>query len=163
MPEVIRREEPAIMACHWPGIYCGGRLQGFRIFQETVRRLHSAFDNLIWMKLSEISRYWAARELTAWQGGPDGVVFQAPFACPGFTMRLPGVGSSPPAIEVNGKSAELREAKGLLELRSGTWARLGEGVVVCFDLPKGRSKLVASGGAAQQKEKSGDLWAASRM
>ena len=64
LPEVIARGEPAIMACHWPGIYFNGQEVGFKIFQEVVRRLHAAYDNLIWMKLSAIARYWAARELT---------------------------------------------------------------------------------------------------
>ena len=64
LPEIIRRREPAIMVCHWPGLYFNGQEVGFKIFQEVVRRLHDAFDTLIWMKLSEIARYWAARELT---------------------------------------------------------------------------------------------------
>ena len=63
LPDVIARGEPAIMVCHWPGLYFNGREIGFRIFQEVVRRLHDAYDGLIWMKLSEIARYWAAREL----------------------------------------------------------------------------------------------------
>ena len=53
LPEVIARGEPAIMACHWPGIYFNGQEVGFKIFQEVVRRLHAAYDNLIWMKLSD--------------------------------------------------------------------------------------------------------------
>ena len=64
LPEVIARGEPADLVCHWPGIYFNGQETGFKIFQEVVRRLHDAYDHLIWMKLSEIARYWAARELT---------------------------------------------------------------------------------------------------
>ena len=45
-------------------MYFNGQEVGFKIFQEVVQRLHDAYDNLIWMKLSEIARYWAARELT---------------------------------------------------------------------------------------------------
>jgi len=73
LPEVIERGEPAILVCHWPGIYFNGEQIGFKIFQEVVRRVHSRYDNLIWMKLSEIARYWAARELTQIrrQGRPD--------------------------------------------------------------------------------------------
>jgi hypothetical protein len=29
-----------------------------------VRRLAARYNNLLWMKLSEVARYWAARELT---------------------------------------------------------------------------------------------------
>ncbi len=34
MVEVIQRQEPAIMVCHWPGIYCNGEEQGFEIFKD---------------------------------------------------------------------------------------------------------------------------------
>ena len=61
---IIRRGEPAVMACHWPGIYFNGTEAGFRNFQEVVRRLHAGFDNPGWMKNGEIARYWAAKELT---------------------------------------------------------------------------------------------------
>ena len=55
MPEVIARGEPAIMVCHWPGISFNGERVGFNIFKEAVTRLHARYDNLLWMKLSEIA------------------------------------------------------------------------------------------------------------
>jgi hypothetical protein len=64
MVDVITRGEPALMVCHWTGIYWNGEELGLKIFQEVVKRLRARFDNLHWMKLSEVSRYWAARELT---------------------------------------------------------------------------------------------------
>ena len=82
LPEVIARAEPAILVCHWPGIYFNGEEVGFTIFKEVVRRLHVRYDNLVWMKLSEIARYWAARELTALDRSGEGLRFRAPFACP---------------------------------------------------------------------------------
>ena len=89
LPEVIARGEPAILVCHWPGMYFNGQEIGFKIFQEVVRRLHDAYDHLIWMKLSQIARYWAARELTRIdRPAPGEITFQAPFACPEFTVRI---------------------------------------------------------------------------
>ena len=79
MPEIIRREEPAIMVCHWPGIYYNGEESGFNIFKKAVHRLHDGYDNLIWMKLSEIARYWAAKELTGIARDGKRVTFWAPF------------------------------------------------------------------------------------
>ena len=61
---IIRRGEPAVMACHWPGIYFNGTEAGFRNFQEVVLRLHAGFDNPVWKKNGESARYWAAKELT---------------------------------------------------------------------------------------------------
>ena len=42
-PEVIARGEPAIMVCHWPGIYFNGEEVGFNIFKEVVRRLKAHY------------------------------------------------------------------------------------------------------------------------
>ena len=64
MVEVIDSGEPAIMVCHWPGIYYNGEKKGFHIFREIVDRLEQKYGKLNWMKNSEIARYWAARELT---------------------------------------------------------------------------------------------------
>ena len=36
LPEVIARGEPAMMVCHWPGIYFNGEEVGFKIFKEVV-------------------------------------------------------------------------------------------------------------------------------
>jgi len=49
MVEVIERGEPAIMASHWTGIYFTGQEEGFRTFQEAVRRVTAKYDHLLWM------------------------------------------------------------------------------------------------------------------
>jgi hypothetical protein len=140
--EVLRRGEPAVLVCHWPGIYFNGRETGFAIFKEVVRRLHASFDNLVWMKLSEIARYWAAKELTGIEGCEQGVTFRAPFACPGFTVSVPARTGGPPGLMVEGRArAALREVARTLDLAPGTWTRDGESVLACFDLPKGISDL----------------------
>lgn len=141
LPEVIARGEPAILVCHWPGIYFNGEEIGFRIFQEVVRRLHARYDHLIWMKLCEIARYWAARELTRieWQG--THVAFSAPFACPSFTVEVECLPNAIPTIEQQRQRVPLREVNGILALHSGTWTRTPRGLAVCFDLPKGPSQL----------------------
>lgn len=144
LPEVIARGEPAIMVCHWPGIYFNGEEVGFTIFKEIVRRLNAAYDHLIWMKNSEIARYWAARELTTITRAPSGLAFQAPFACPGFTIE-----TSRPAGEERGVSfgveggaqAPLEPVRRKLDLRTGTFFRDGDTLAVCFDLPRGSSTL----------------------
>jgi hypothetical protein len=143
MVEVIQRGEPALMLAHWTGIYWNGRELGFQIFQEVVRRLNARFDNLVWMKLSEVARYWAAKELTAIRSIPNGgYTFQAPFACPAFTVRAAARADAQPRI-VSGTHPPVfyPEVKRPLELKSGTWVRQGENVILCFDLPKGVTEL----------------------
>jgi hypothetical protein len=141
MVEVIEKGEPAIIVCHWPGVYFNGEEVGFDILKEVVKRLHNRYDHLIWMNLSEISRYWAAKELT--QIGRDGsrIIVKAPFACPRFTLRLSGTASVPPRLTCQDTPVALQKASGLLELQSGFWYSDETSTTVCFDLPKGTTKI----------------------
>jgi hypothetical protein len=151
LPDVIGRGEPAIMVCHWPGIYFNGEEIGLKILQEVVTRLDHGFDNLIWMKLSEIARYWAARELTRIKRpSPNQVALYAPFPCPQFTLRidLDGPARSAPVNEVDfkaeGKVTKLSAIKSRRQLQSNTMHADGQTLVACFDLPKGPSELLIS-------------------
>ena len=93
------------------------------------------------MKLSEIARYWAARELTRIDRGTNAISFQAPFACPQFTIRLSGPFTTIPRLAIGNGSAPLQEVSQPLKLTAGAWTRQAAGIVVCFDLPKGASSL----------------------
>jgi hypothetical protein len=141
MVEVIGRGEPAIMVCHWTGIYWNGQETGFKVFQEVVRRLHARFDHLIWMKLGELARYWAARELTRIETAGAGLALRAPFACPSFTLRLDAAQESPPRLRAAQEVTPLREVDNMRHLSPGRWCRQGEQLTVCFALPKGVSQL----------------------
>jgi len=141
MVEVIERGEPAIMVSHWTGIYFNGEEEGFKTFQEVVRRLHTKYDHLIWMKLCEIARYWAAKELTSIEQRDGTVTLKAPFAAPSFTVRVDAKGNAMPKLTEGGKPLPLTEVDKPLELKSGTWTRKDQEVIVCFDLPKGETKM----------------------
>jgi hypothetical protein len=149
LPEVIARGEPAILVCHWPGMYFNGQEVGFKIFQEVVRRLDDAYDHLAWMKLSQIARYWAARELTRIERpGPGRVEFQAPFACPEFTIKLTlaedfGLQrTNRVRISTESKETPLTPVAALRQLKPGTFHRHDRTLVACFDLSKGPSGLL---------------------
>jgi len=137
LPEVIARGEPAIIVCHWPGIYYNGEEIGFNIFREVVRRVQARYDNLIWMKLSEIARYWAARELTEVRRQGGKITLRAPFATPRFTVGIAGKVSQTPAITEDGTTTPLEKVGQALWLKSGTWCENENGITLCFDLPKG--------------------------
>ena len=135
MVDVITRGEPAVMVCHWTGIHFNGQELGFQIFQEVVRRLGERFgQKILWMKPSEIARYWAVKELTriAVDAPGGNVTFDAPFACPRFTLRL-----KLPA----GATPKLEEVADVARLRPGAFHRDGDAAVCCIDLPKGASDL----------------------
>jgi len=141
MVEVIDRGEPALMICHWTGIYFNGEEVGFRTFQEVVRRLHARYDSLIWMKLSEVARYWAAKELTRIERHGDRITLRAPFAAPQFTLRIRTRAAGPAALASRGQAQPLREVHALADLAAGTWCREDQETTVCFDLPRGESIL----------------------
>ena len=143
LQEVIRRGEPAVMYCHWPGIFFNGTESGFNIIKEATRRLHASHDNLIWMKLSELARYWAARELTAVTAASDGVGFRAPYACPDFTVRMSHrpAGTAALTLHAGQKEVRLHEVDSPRRLKGPTWTRQGTDLIACFDLPKCSSRL----------------------
>ncbi|MBL9166341.1 MAG: hypothetical protein JNN07_01225 [Verrucomicrobiales bacterium] len=137
MVDIIRRGEPALMLAHWTGIYWNGEEQGFKVFQEVVRRLKARYDHLIWMKLSEISRYWAAKELTQIARTARDIRFQAPFACSQFTVRFLAGANSVPTLG----GMPLVEVSGPFKLKPGSWCRDHQSIIVCFALPRGSSQI----------------------
>lgn len=144
LPEVIAREEPAIMVCHWPGIYFNGEEVGFNIFKDIVARLNEHYDHLIWMKNSEIARYWTARELTAISREGGIVSLQAPFASPDFTLSTSaaGLNRAPAPLVVRGnEQVRLTQVDHRLELSTNTYVVEGNTLVVCFNLENGASVL----------------------
>jgi hypothetical protein len=138
--DVIERGEPAAMLCHWTGIYHNGQELGFRAMQEIVRRVNSRYKQVVWMKLADLARYWAARELTAIQAPSAGRLrLQAPYACPDFTLSWRT--SAAPALVSNGKVTPLREVRTWQELEPGAWRREGDRVILCMALPKGAIEI----------------------
>jgi len=143
--EVIESGEPALMVCHWPGIYYNGKELGFDIFKTVVRRLDQRYDRLTWMKPSRIARYWAARELTEIRRSEGELALNAPFAADRFTLSVPEEMSSegaPPVFSpIRGEDRRLRRVESGPLLEAGTWWRRNGRVTYCFDLPAGESIL----------------------
>jgi hypothetical protein len=141
LPEVIDKGEPAILVCHWPGIYYNGLELGFNIFKEVVRRVHSKYDNLLWMKNSEIARYWAAKELTKIEKQGGSITFNAPFSTTRFTIKTKTSSTRPPKLIVNSQPVQLNRVNRPLQLQNQSWYSKGRDITVSFDLPKGKSTL----------------------
>ena len=141
MVDVINRDEPAIMVCHWPGIYYNGQEHGFNVFKTVVDRLHRRFDHLYWMKLSNISRYWAAKELTGITKSEGGFEFNAPFGCSEFTVEFSTSGEGPLMYSTDRHTANLTAVSRKLDLRPGTYFQNQNTTVACFELTKGTSQM----------------------
>ena len=141
MVDVIDSGEPAIIVCHWPGIYFNGEHTGFNILKQVKKRLDLKYTNLIWMKLSEIARYWAAKELTTIALSGDKITLKAPFSSPGFTLKLNSSARNP-GIKIGREEIRpLVRVKDLKELKSNTWYSEKTGTVLCFNLQKGLSEV----------------------
>lgn len=136
--DVIESGEPAIMVCHWPGIYFNGEEVGFNILKEVVSRLNQKYNHLNWMKLSEIARYWAAKELTNISVNKNSIVLKTPFATPDFTLKMEGSIKKP---EIK-NSASLQRVSKLNELTSHSYYVGKDETLLCFDLPKGETELM---------------------
>jgi hypothetical protein len=139
--EVIERGEPAVLVCHWTGIYFNGQEVGFKVFQEVVRRLHARYDHLVWMKNSELARYWAARELTRIERSEKRISLRAPFAAPRFTLSLAAAEGAAVRLTANGKQVPLKEVARRQDLDSGAWLREAGRLIVCFDLARGATTI----------------------
>lgn len=147
MVELIEKGEPAIMLCHWPGLYNNGEQSGFQAFQRIVTSLESRFNNQTnWMKLSEIARYTATRESVEVKSTEDGISIESLYDCPDFTISLRAQAegaSSTKSISVShkGQRFELQRVEQVESLKSATFCSTVDETVICFGLVKGANRL----------------------
>jgi hypothetical protein len=141
MVEVIESNEPAIMVCHWPGLYYNGDRIGFNILKEVVKRLNQKYDHLLWMKLNEIARYWAARELTLITLSGNKVLLNAPFSACAFTIKL-NFHVQNTSIRNEGEEPQsLQKVNDKKSIKSNSWYSDISTTILCFDLKKGSSEI----------------------
>jgi hypothetical protein len=142
MIELIKKHVPAIMLCHWPGMYSNGSKEGFHQFQRivsTIREKHGHETN--WMKMSEIARYWAAKAWTRFEPLSDGMKLKAGLAAKQFTFRCSLPKGSILHKDIGHLSVKLKQVDSKENLDSGTWFVEGKQTLVCLDLPKGDSEI----------------------
>lgn len=139
MVEVIESGEPAVMVCHWPGIYFNGDKVGFNILKTAVNRLNQKYKHLTWMKLSEIARYWAAKETTDIVVSGNSIQLNAPFSCQNFTLKI-----NKPFQKLklqNGKAfTKLSKSD---QLRNNSFLSDRTSTILCFNLQKGEMQITA--------------------
>jgi hypothetical protein len=137
MVDVIDSGEPAVMVCHWPGIYYNGDKLGFNILKEIKHRLDQKYNHLIWMKLSEISRYWAAKELTKITVDKTLVKTKSAFCSARFYIEDKRFGKNPTVKN----SASLQKVNKISDLKTGTFYSENRETFICFDLKKGETEI----------------------
>jgi hypothetical protein len=140
MVEVIEQGQPAILVCHWPGIYYNGTHFGFNVLKTVVQRLHEKYDHLIWMKLSEIARYWACKKLTSFEVKGKVIHIRAPFQTKQFTIGLNSTVHQAVLVS-GGEERALQKISNHSFMDAGKFYSEKKESVLCFDLPKGVSQL----------------------
>jgi len=136
LPQVIAAGCPAVMVSHWPGFYFQGEEIGFDIFKAVVERVNR-LPNIIWMKTSEIARYWMVREMVRIEPTEDGCRISSPISCEKFTLRF--CGARPGRWGLDG--APLLQVSDSLSLEPSAWAADGDDIVLAFDLPAGQTTI----------------------
>ena len=139
--EVLESGQPAVLVCHWPGIYYNGQKVGFRIFQEVVKRVKERFPQSHWLKNSELARYSAAKELTELRFQPGEISIQAAFAAPDFTLRVNHSGAGKVDVIHRDVNLPLNRLENKDQLDTNTWVGNEKSAILCFDLPRGQSKI----------------------
>jgi hypothetical protein len=136
VPQVIAAGCPAIMVSHWPGFYFQGEEVGFSIFKTVVERINRLPD-VLWMKTSEIARYWMARAMATVEPMAEGCRISSPIACPDFTLRLSP--AQPGEWRING--VPLHPVADCPKLRHGAWTSDGDDVVLSLNLERGETTV----------------------
>ena len=89
------------------------------------------------MKLSEISRYWAAKELTKITVETNGLKLFAPFAAPDFTIKL----DRKTIKKTAANGIPLTPVSTIKELKAGTFFSSESETLICFYLKKGNNQI----------------------
>jgi hypothetical protein len=145
LPIVLRQELPTILLGHWPCFYANNG-PGFKTLKEVKKRL-DAFDpdrtKTLWMKTSEIARYWMARQLSdlsfeAGRGpGEARLRIETNFPAPMFTLSV----NAPVRRAQSHDGSDLRAVNSKRDFRSGTFLVEGGETFLALDLSAGVTTL----------------------
>lgn len=144
--EAIEKQEPAVFLTHWPSLYSNGNDIAFAAFRGIVRRLNEGYgEKILWMKMSGIARYWAAKKLTEVTKIDSGFRLSTPWAAPGFTMRFPAFSDTVDIALVSGAvEISFERTEQTIGLEPNTYRKFGDEWEVCFSLPEGSCELKIS-------------------
>ena len=143
MVDLIARGEPAVMLCHWPGMYCNGSKQGYHDFQQVVLALANRFgDQTIWMKLSDIGRYEAARQLVSLtRKSPTLIEVNSPLDCANFTIELPYQLTGQVLLKKDGVRTLLPKVAARKSLAASSYYVGAAKSLISFNLRQGTSEI----------------------
>lgn len=139
--ELFKNRACIIFHTHWYNVYDEDKF-GLRVLNEVISRLKRNFGKkIIWMKCSEIARYFATMKSSKIRMKVKNrkieLIFSSPFSCPFFTISFK-TNEEPREVIVNGMKIKKVTNEVLLP---NSWMIRNERVYLCFDLTN-KTKVV---------------------
>ncbi|RLE87318.1 MAG: hypothetical protein DRJ49_06620 [Thermoprotei archaeon] len=137
--ELYRRRSYLVFHTHWWNTHGEDDKVGFNALRETILRINKVLgDNVVWMKCSEIARYFATSKvfkLSKSEVSQSSVklIFRTPFNCRDFTISFM-INGAVKRVKVNGHP--LKRGVGRT-LEPNSWITIDERTYVCFNLTDG--------------------------
>ncbi len=141
LPTILKQELPCVIVGHWPGFYFNGEKYGFDVLKTVKARLDD-YDpdgtKTLWMKTSEIGRYWMARELTdiTLIKEKQQINLSTQFPTADFTLSIDA-----PIQNIQGNGCQLREVYSRRDFQKNTFICEGKHTFVAIDLETGKTEL----------------------
>lgn len=128
--DVYRNMSYIIFHTHWWSIQDE---ESIRALKETIARINRYF-NVVWMKCSQIARYFAATKTTKHEvlesNQETRIILEPLFTCENFTLSFE-VNKPIRKIEINGRTLIYST-----ELKPNTWTIMNQRIYLCFNLSK---------------------------
>jgi len=132
IPELVDSGSFVAILSHWQSLYSNGSEAGIAILGRVFSRIRKLLGTrVVWMKCSEMARYYAAAQSARARAVPRAIRITSLFACPEFTISVPAPRRLT-AVTVDG--SRLRRLGSPARLTSGTWALTAGRAYLCFDL-----------------------------
>lgn len=132
IPQLVDSGSFVAILSHWQSLYSNGSEAGIAILGRVFSRIKKQLGaRVVWMKCSEMARYYAAAKSARAHSISRGVRITSPFACPAFTISVPASRGTA-AVMIDGN--RLRRLGSPRQLRPGAWALASGRACLCFDL-----------------------------
>ncbi|RLE99651.1 MAG: hypothetical protein DRJ63_04730 [Thermoprotei archaeon] len=128
--DVCRNKSYIVFHTHWWSIQDE---ESIRALKEAITRINRYF-NVVWMKCSQIARYFAATKTTKYEvlesNQETRIILEPLFTCENFTLSFE-VNKPIRKIEINGRTLIYST-----ELKPNTWTIMDQRIYLCFNLSK---------------------------
>jgi len=137
--DLYRRRSYLVFHTHWWNTHGEDNKVGFNALKETILRINKILgDSVIWMKCSEIARYFVTSKVFKFRKSEVSrnvikLIFKTPFDCKNFTLSFM-TDRTVKRVKVNGYPLE--RGRGHI-LEQNSWITIDERTYVCFNLTNG--------------------------